>query len=282
MSEDKGKALVNIDPITGMFKASTIEGQHRIATMMLKSGMLPNSYRSPEMVLGAMMFANELGLHAFTALRQIAMINGTPSLYGDLPLALVQSKSKDLEYIREYFIDTDCNEICVKNKNLKAKVFGAVCVTKRKSAPHEHETFFTIDDKAKAGLKGPTWNSYERTMLHYRARSMNLKDSFPECLNGVSIAEYDYNVLPETTDGKVVDGVVISSVQHNGTPSRMDAIREEFVEPKSAKKRGVSNKKPVVEQVELIEDNRGEHEEMEGHTEEENTGIFEPLEGETV
>ena len=135
MSEDKAKALVKVDPITGMFKAEDIEGQYRIADSFLQSGMLPNSYKNAKQVMGAMVFAKELGLHAFTALRQIAMINGTPSLYGDLPLALVQSKSKDLEWIREYFVDENCEEISPKNKNIKSKIFGGGVCHQAKGCP---------------------------------------------------------------------------------------------------------------------------------------------------
>jgi hypothetical protein len=45
-------------------------------------------------------------------------------------------------------------------------------------------------------------------MYQMRARSQALKDVFPDVLSGVSIAEYDYNVLPEKVVGNIEsDGV---------------------------------------------------------------------------
>jgi len=191
--------------------------------MHMRSGMLPKHYNTIEKVVTASAWARELGLKPLSALRQMAVINGSPSLYGDLPLSLV-TKSPDFEYINEYFVDKEYNEICVKNKNLKATAYAAVCVTKRKNNPKEHETFFTMDDKALAGLGGNTWSKYTKDMLLYRARARNLKSSFPECLNGANIAEYDNGVMPE------IEGTVISSVNHSGERSRIEKVKEQFIE----------------------------------------------------
>lgn len=234
MSEEKTKALVNVED--GAMVAENPEGLLKIAQMHLRSGMLPKHYNTIEKVVTATALAKQLNLPPLVALRQIAVINGNPSLYGDLPLSLV-TRSKDFEYIREYFVDEDCNEISIKNKNIKSKVFGAVCVTKRKGSPHEHETWFTLEDKARANLNSPVWKSYERLMLKYRARSANLKDNFPECLNGAAIAEYDNSVMPE------VEGQVINGVNHAGQRSRIEEIRQKFLIP--AKEADESEAGPV-------------------------------------
>ena len=218
---EKPKALVNV--INGDMVAENPEGVLKVASMHMRSGMLPKHYNTVEKVVSAMTLAKEMGLKPLSALRQIAVINGSPSLYGDLPLALAMN-SDQFEYIREYYIDEKQDEILPANKNITAKIFGAVCITKRKGAPHEHVTWFTLEDKVRAGLNSPVWKSYERIMLKYRARSINLKDNFPECINGVAIAEYDNSVLPE------VEGKVINSVLNNGERSRMSKIREAFVE----------------------------------------------------
>ena len=112
---------------------------------------------------------------------------------------------------------------------------------------------------------------------------MNLKDSFPECLHGVSIAEYDHNVIPER-DEKEIDGMVIDNLRPDGQKSRMEQIREEFVEPekdpklasdkKPAKKKKAAKKKPEPEpepemdEAELVEPEGSEDEqEEEGRSE---------------
>ena len=121
MSEEKpNKALVNVED--GDMVAENPEGILKIAQMHLRSGMLPKQYNSIEKVVTATALAKQLNLPPLVALRQIAVINGSPSLYGDLPLSLC-TRSKDFEYIREYFIDEDCNEICIKNKNIRCMVY---------------------------------------------------------------------------------------------------------------------------------------------------------------
>lgn len=175
------------------------------AGFYLKSRILPQRFDTPEMIVAAMQYAIELGLKPLTALRQIAVVQGTPCTFGDLPLALVQ-RSGTLESIREFLVDKDGKEIGTKNGNLTAEVYAAVCIVKRKGDPNELERFFSLDDAKRAGLGGsPTWKSYPKLMLKYRARSQALKDKFADALNGVAIAEYDFHELPDEESPKLGD-----------------------------------------------------------------------------
>jgi hypothetical protein len=149
------------------------------------------------MILVASQYAVELGLKPITALRQIAVVQGTCCTFGDLPLALVQ-RSGQLESIKEYWIDENSVEISVKNKNISATAVAAICIVKRKGDIQPLERFFSLSDAKTAGLgSSPTWKGYPKTMLKYRARSQALKDKFADSLNGIAIAEYDFHVLPE-------------------------------------------------------------------------------------
>lgn len=228
MSEDKPhatKAMVTIND--GDMVAENPEGLLKIAQYHLKSGMLPKHYNSIEKIITASTWARELGLKPLTAMRQMAVINGSPSLYGDLPLSLV-AKHPDFEWIEEYFVDDEFNEICASNKNLNKRAYAAICITKRKGNPKPHEAFFTMDDKALAGLGGNTWSKYTKDMLLYRARARNLKSSFPDALNGAPIAEYDYSVMPQ------IEGIVIDSVNHDGGRSRMEQLKDQFLKPEAS------------------------------------------------
>jgi hypothetical protein len=177
----------------------------QIASYYLKSKMLPARFNTVEMIVTAWQYALELGLKPLTAFRQIAVVQGTPCTFGDLPLALVQRSGK-LESIREYAVDKNSKEICVKNMNLNAEVYAAVISVKRKGDPEVLERFFSIDDVRRAGLgNSPTWKAYTPVMLKYRARSQALKDKFPDCLNGIAIAEYDYHVIPDAESPRLLD-----------------------------------------------------------------------------
>lgn len=180
----------------GVLTPRNIEEAFRLAQAFVKSGMLPSRYDKPEMVFAAMQYAQELGLRPLTALRQIAVVKGTPCIFGDLPLSLCQAKGL-VEWIREWWFDKDGKKICSENGNLTTTAFGAVTQAKRKGDPEVIECSFTLEEAEKAGLtKNPTWASYPKRMLRYRARSQALKDKFPDALNGIAIAEYDYHFAP--------------------------------------------------------------------------------------
>lgn len=178
---------------SGSMKAQTVQAQLALANVYVKSGTLPKGYDTPEKVVAASQMAIELGLKPLTGLKNIAVINGTPSLWGDAPLGLVKASGK-LEYIEEYFLDDKQEKICIENKNLDANIFAAVCKTKRKGEPIEKISIFTKKDVEKMGVAGrDVWTKHFAIMIKRKARAISLKDNFPDILMGVSIAEYDHN-----------------------------------------------------------------------------------------
>lgn len=182
---------------SGLIRPENLTEAVRYASMLIESKLLPDRFNSAASVLVGMQYALELNLKPLTALKNIAVVKGTPCLFGDLPLALCQGSGL-MESISEYYIDKAGNEISPKNKNISAEVFGAVCAVKRRGDSNLHETFFTMDDAKQAGLlASPTWKSYPKRMLRYRSRSQALKDKFADCLNGIGIAEYDHNKTEE-------------------------------------------------------------------------------------
>lgn len=163
----------------GLLVGNTLEEQWRVANAYSKSGLMPKNLNSPEKVLVALQMCFELGLPPVTSLSKIGVINGSPMLYGNLPLALVK-RSGLLESIDESWeYDKDGNVI-------KAK-----CVAKPKGmdpVPRE----FSMEDARKAGLfKNSVWAQYPKRMLQMRARGWALNDAFPDVLNGIAQEGYD-------------------------------------------------------------------------------------------
>ena len=202
MSENTPAKAEIISNERGLLAPRNIDEAYRLATAYVKSGFLPARFTSPEMVLTAMQYALELGLKPLTALRQIAVVKGTPTAFGDLPLALCY-QSGLIEYIREFNIDKEGKEISFEGKNLTAEVFGGVCLVKRKGDDHLTTGLFTLDDARIAKLypsnsADSAWSKYTKIMLKYRARSQALKLKFPDVLNGIAIGEYDFNETLET------------------------------------------------------------------------------------
>lgn len=201
--EDKPKVRDIVAQESGYLVGATINEQLALSRAYLISGILPKRFTKPEQVLVAMQYCYEVGLKPLTGMRQLAIINGVPSFYGNLPLAIVRNSGK-MEAIEEYFLDEKGERICEENHNLKAAIDGAVCITKRKDAAQTVKTWFTMADAERAKLLGKDcWKYYPKTMLKYRARGENLNDNFSDVLNGINIAEYHFNDLPKDENGVV-------------------------------------------------------------------------------
>jgi hypothetical protein len=173
----------------GVIVIKTLDEACRHAAMIHKSGLAPDHFNSPEKVLVAMQMAQELGLPPMTALKSMYVVNGTPSLFGDLPLAVVQ-KSGLMESISELWFDVNDVLIHKDNKNADAEVHRAECTVKRFGMEPVTRSF-SLKEARTAGLDKNVYLKYRKRMLQMRARSWALKDAFPDILNGISIKEYD-------------------------------------------------------------------------------------------
>lgn len=187
----------------GRFLPQSFEDAFRLARMYCASGMLPKRFQTPESVVTAQQYAAELGISGITALRQIAVINGTPALFGDLPLAIVRGKGQ-LEKIEEFFVTKDGTRISLQNKNIGAEFYAAVCLLTRKGEA-EREFVYSIDDAKVAGLWGQNvWKPHPKRMLQMRTRGWGLKDTFADALSGIAQGEYDLNTIIEDVPNEVI------------------------------------------------------------------------------
>lgn len=213
----------------GILTAATLEGNYRIAQYYHRSKLLPARFDSPEKVMTAVQYARELGLQPLTALRQVAVIDGVPSIFGDLPLAMVK-KHPEFKYIKEDILNSKNEFICSENNNLDSEPFAAICKVKRGEEP-EVERFFTIADAKSAGLlnnsRRPVWRLYPKVMLKYRARAAALKDTFPDVLNGIAISEYDYNIMPNEAGPTTYEGETIITQSGNEAAEKLREVLKE-------------------------------------------------------
>ena len=178
----------------------------RVADLMLKSNALPKVFTAVPQVILAIQFLKQLEIPWAVGLRQVTIINGTLSMWGEHPKGLVE-RSGLMTAFEEFLFDKDYNKICFKNKNLNAEIFGAVCTVTRKDR-EPSEAVFLVEDAKKAGLwGGPVWTKYPKRMLTMRARSLALKNAFPDVLSGIAIAEYDFDQNPSAgiLDSKAIN-----------------------------------------------------------------------------
>lgn len=171
----------------GVLVGSTLEEQYRLAQYYTKSGLMPQGLNTPEKVLVALQLCHELGLPPMSSIGKIAVINQTPSLFGDLPLALVM-RSGLLEDIEETL------ELDAQGKD----PLLAICKVKRRGMDTPIERCFSQEDAKRAGIWGKrVWLPYPKRMMQMRARSHALKDAFADVLSGVQISEYDADMIVE-------------------------------------------------------------------------------------
>lgn len=213
--------VVQNDPIEindGEINAKSLQQLNRACQYLAKSGMLPKQFDTPEKTAVGMLMCKELGLKSIISLRNIAVINGSPTLWGELPLALVR-KSGRLKYFNEYLIDANYNKICMENKNLTADIFAAICEIQREGYERKSYAYTKIDMEKNPNSKNQVWTSYKSIMMKRKARSLAIKDEFGDLLGGASIAEYDHDIIP---------------VEGNNETRRVANVRESTNEKTSA------------------------------------------------
>ena len=163
----------------GAILPENIDQTWRLATAICKAGMAPRSMDGkPEKVMVAMLHGMELGMTPMAAVQSIAVINGTPCLYGDGLMGVVRASGL-LEYCKEWEEEVD-------------GVPTSFCEVKRKGEQEPVIRSFSRADAERAGLlrkKGPWSEGYEPRMRQMRARSWTLRDTFADVLKGVHSAE---------------------------------------------------------------------------------------------
>lgn len=158
--------------------------------VLIKSGLLPKAISTVEKCVSVVLMGRELGLAPMTALNNISVINGKPTLEAKLMLALVFRKYPNAHYR------------IIKNDSQIAEV--EMGRTKETSAKFS----FTIVQAQQAGLTNKdSWKNYAADMLVWRAVSRACRMTFPEVFTVTShtpdeIETIDVNVRQAQTEVK--------------------------------------------------------------------------------
>jgi hypothetical protein len=153
---------------------------HKFTTMVCKTDLAPKGYRNkPEEATIAIIYGMEIGLPPMASLQNISVVNGTPAVWGDAQLSLVQSSGK-YEYHKSNYKGTFPNDD-----------FTAVFECKRIGSREPVIKEFSIADAKKANLwgKAGTWTSHAKVMLSYKARAFALREAFADILKGIHSKE---------------------------------------------------------------------------------------------
>lgn len=173
----------------GYIVPTTVEEAVRMAQAVVVAKLAPSSYdNDPNKILLGIMAAMEAGLQPLYGLRQIAIINGRPTIWGDAAMALVQSKNLIEEYTERQvgpeaegdltkWPDDYGWEVTIRRRGQKGAYVGRYTVGMAK--------------RAKLWMNGSKqpWMQHPDRMLKIRARAFPLRDGFADALAGLGIRE---------------------------------------------------------------------------------------------
>lgn len=194
----------------GIVMLSSVAIQIAWSHMLWDTGAVSRArYTTPHQVLVGVQELLKLHVNPIAGLRQAGFINGQFTLYGDMPLAIIEASQKldDIDrflYVLDEVVAEDGSKSekivrrCIENNNVHRPARGACVRVLRRG--HETPIVVTFDEAEarKAGLweNSPVWKRYPSRMLLRRAESQALHMAFSDVLNGAAIAEYDAINVP--------------------------------------------------------------------------------------
>lgn len=195
---------------------ATIDDMWRFSAILADTDMVPKSYKGKAgNCFIAIQLGMELGITTMQAVQNIAPINGKPSLYGEIGLALVEASGKLKN--RHGFYEG-------KRYDDEYKYVAMVQRVGRKP----YMTEFSVGQAKTAGLwgkEGP-WTNYPDAMLMWRAIWPGLINQFPEVLKGVGCAEIQQDVIDVTATRHPTPEPEVLPPAADGLGERITAVRD--------------------------------------------------------
>lgn len=239
MTHAPASALAHSQVTPGMaFTMATFDEVWRFAQVISKSGMTPKGIDTAEQVTVQIMMGNDLGLKPMVSVQNIIVINGKPSIPGDLALSIVMSSGLLEDYDEEIVGEGD-DRIAIatiKRKNMreikrKFSVKDAIQAGLWQTEPTVVKSYWDKVKKERVTLRDRVpnespWFRYQERMLIMRARGFGLRDRFPDVLKGMHLTEEMHGVEEEHRDPvPVISGPVAPDeeiedadiVEHNTT-----------------------------------------------------------------
>jgi hypothetical protein len=182
-------------PKTFSLAPASFDDAIRIAEYLSKSDLVPKDYQGkPSNIVVAMAWGAEVGLQALQALQNIAVVNGRGSIWGDAALALCMSRSEFEDIHEEIQGEGDARvAVCTVKRRGRTPVTRKFSVDDAKKA----KLWQTLAQVERRGQNGGTymkdndspWYRFPERMLQMRARGFALRDSFPDAMRGLYLAE---------------------------------------------------------------------------------------------
>jgi len=154
------------------------------AKLVTSSGLAPKGMNESGVVLCVQMGA-DLNISPPQAIQNIAVINGRPSIFGDLGLAIFKRDAAFKSF------EEDAPDVALKQG------YGRCKITMKNGDVVERR--FSVEEAKTAKLWGKSgpWTDYPGRMLMFRARWWAMRDADGGVFKGVAAGEEVYDVTPD-------------------------------------------------------------------------------------
>lgn len=170
---------------TGVLELKSLREQIGYADKLIKANLISGTFKSPQQVVIAFQMLKSANLPSHL-ISGMYVVNGKPSMYGSVFVGMALKTGQMTHFSVEWF---DEQGETIKRPKKGQIYFGCEVTVGRLGVENKMTVNFTMDDKERAGLKNPVWNSYPKVMLANRAIGMALKFLFADCLNGMDVYE---------------------------------------------------------------------------------------------
>jgi hypothetical protein len=149
------------------------------SNMLIKTGFLPPSIKTPEQVIAIALTGRELGIGMMESIRGINVIQGKPSVSPQLMLALARRTGE----VEKFAVHAP------GRPGVPPDHTGAECHVKRKGEP-EHVSVFGPKEAEALQLAGKdNYKKQAGVMYQWRAVAANLRVTFPDAISGLYTPE---------------------------------------------------------------------------------------------
>lgn len=185
----------------------------------------PNPQEQIATLVIAMQYGADLGLTPMKALRSVMVVNGTPGIYGEGPVGIVESRGllEDMSdvWAGKPFADDWTVTVTVKRKGRPTPVVRSFSWAQAK--------------KARLTEKQGPWSNYPERMMYHRAKTFAIRDAFPDVIGGF------------LSDDELDEIRIESQKVESGPAPQPGQTVETGPKPRGRKKAGAAEQAPVVE-----------------------------------
>lgn len=213
-------------PESGTFSVQGFEHAQRVAVMLAKSALVPETYRGKvENCLIAMEMANRIGASPMAVMQNLHIIQGRPSWSSPFIIASLNSCGRfhplKFRQVGEANTDSYGYEAYTKTKAGEEVVGPAV-------------TWAMIKAEGWLAKNGSKWKTMPELMFRYRAAAFFGRLYAPDILMGMQTAEEVVDVAPEVVEVPRADKEserLKILINQASTPEKLEELKEHIKDP---------------------------------------------------